>query len=94
MRSSRSRPSGMLANSRLTMTRLTPYDTGQRYEPKLWVDPSIGTEPDDDRYGKVDFNNDEDATVAIVWLETQADGRRVVQVELWDHDIEVVVDRV
>lgn len=50
---------------------LTPYDTGARLEPAVWVLPHVKrpTEDDLDRYGKVDLNNDEDSTVATVHAE-------------------------
>jgi hypothetical protein len=59
--------------------QLTPYDTGARLEPKVWVKKGItGSEykrpAEDDDYGKVDFNNDEDATEAVVWMEHGSDG--------------------
>jgi len=45
---------------------LTPYDTGARCEPSVWEEKH--RESDDD-YGKVDFNTDEDYTVATLWIE-------------------------
>lgn len=58
---------------------LTPYDTGARLEPKPWVkDGDTGNEyirpaiPDD--YGKVDFDDDEGATVLTVYVEKSPHG--------------------
>jgi hypothetical protein len=49
----------------------TPYDTGKRLEPFMWVN---NREPGEtyavsDSYGKVDFDNEEGGTVATVWFE-------------------------
>lgn len=51
--------------------KLTPYDTGKRAEPKVWEDRHI---EDDDDYGKVDFNTDEDYTIATLHIEQGDDG--------------------
>lgn len=61
--------------------RLTPYDTGARLQPQVWVsaDGRRPTEDDDDRYGKVDFDNDESATLGTVHAE-RVDGTYVVVV--------------
>lgn len=50
---------------------LTPYDTGSRLEPAVWVLPDRRRpeEHDPDRYGRVDFNDDTDATIATVYAE-------------------------
>lgn len=57
--------------------QLTPYDTGKRLEPKPW----LGDDPDQedrptfgDDYGKVDFDNEESATCATLWVERNEDG--------------------
>ncbi len=42
----------------MSTNNLTPYDTGDRLEPQLWP---LGEDPDS--YGRVDFDNDESATV-------------------------------
>ena len=54
-------------------THLTPYDTGEVLEPKLW--PVRYSEPGgsaEDRadFGKVDFDNDESATEFTVQIVT------------------------
>jgi hypothetical protein len=50
---------------------LTPYDTGQRLEPAVWVLPDRRRpeEHEPDRYGKVDFNDDTNTTIATVHAE-------------------------
>lgn len=67
----------------MSSNTLTPYDTGMRGEPKVWPTPShselAASEPIDrtlleDRYGKVDFEDDESKTIATVWIEAVGDG--------------------
>ncbi|MGW9114500.1 hypothetical protein [Microbacterium sp. NPDC055683] len=64
----------------MTAKQLTPYDTGDRLEPKVWVHEGI-TSPDglarpaeDDDYGRVDFDDDEGGTVLTVYVERSARG--------------------
>lgn len=51
---------------------LTPYDTGARLQPVPWnvqprnLNKGIGEE---DRYGRVDFDNDEGATLVRTYVE-------------------------
>ncbi len=61
----------------MTASLLTPYDTGARLEPQPWP-------PDDDpdRYGRVDFDDDESATVLSVYAERLSDGTHALRVEL------------
>lgn len=63
---------------------LTPYDTGQRLEPKPWspYDPE-SDQRDDDRYGRVDYDNDEGATELTVYVEPTggAPRRHTVHIE-------------
>lgn len=55
--------------------RLTPYDTGQRLEPKTWVTSTAGvTKGNADDFGKVDFDTDSTSTLATLWIERQEDG--------------------
>lgn len=56
------------------MRKPTPYDTGKRLEPVPWVKgPSIeGYLPSN--FGKVDFDDEESATVATLWMERNEDG--------------------
>ena len=49
--------------------RLTPYDTGDRLEPQLWP---LGEDPDS--YGRVDFDNDESATILTAYVEREREG--------------------
>ncbi|MFT4284292.1 MAG: hypothetical protein QM598_05600 [Protaetiibacter sp.] len=60
------------------MAELTPYDTGARLEPRTWVEDVggswvTGSErlrdafPDD--FGRVDFDDDEGATIATIYVE-------------------------
>lgn len=69
-----------------SMTGLSPYDTGERLEPRPWV--MQGTvaraymDPDD--FGKVDFDDDEGATIATVWFEKQKDGGYVMHIRSSD----------
>lgn len=69
---------------------LTPYDKGTRAEPRIWPTPGAkefaGAPPLQQRlyerdYGKVDFDDDESATLATVWLERDEAGRAVVHVQ-------------
>lgn len=56
--------------------QLTPYDTGERLEPKIWP-----THRDDaDSYGKVDFENDESATELMIYVERDDSGELVVHI--------------
>lgn len=65
---------------------LTPYDTGERFQPRVWV--ASPTRPDS--YGRVDFENDEGATDLTVFAGVR-DGRVVLEVEA-TRDIDVIVD--
>lgn len=60
------------------MSNLTPYDTGARLEPKPWnVRPEPGiaqADIDPDAYGRVDFDNDEGATVLTAYMEPDGNG--------------------
>lgn len=69
---------------------LTPYDTGKRAEPRKWghsndlglaaMDP-IERGLAEDRFGKVDFDDNESATLATVWIEQDELGRHVLHVQ-------------
>lgn len=56
---------------------LSPYDTGARLEPQVW--PVNG---DPDRYGRVDFDDDESATQFTAFGERRSDGTYALHVEL------------
>lgn len=51
--------------------KLTPYDTGKRLEPQPWTAEHRKW---DDDYGKVDFDNEESTTEAIVYIEKSEPG--------------------
>lgn len=62
------------------MAELTPYDTGARLEPAVWVHGKV-TSPDGRAreavaadYGRVDFDNDEGATIATLYIEPAESG--------------------
>lgn len=48
---------------------LTPYDLGTRLEPQLWP---TGSDPES--FGRVDFDNDESATVFTAYVEKEGEG--------------------
>lgn len=65
------------------MAELTPYDTGERLEPQLWVRgetaspgglPRRVTTSD---YGRVDFDADDGTTVLTLYIERVEDGYRM-----------------
>lgn len=58
---------------------LTPYDRGERLEPKPWVVHRRPVVYPDESYGRVDFDNDEAATVATLWIERREDGSYVLR---------------
>jgi len=71
--------------------KLTPYDTGERLEPRLWVSRTAGlTDNNRDMFGKVDFENDESATEITIYVERK-DGQRIIHIE--DHTGELSVIR-
>lgn len=51
-------------------TSLTPYDKGTRAEPKVWE--ARHRESEDD-FGKVDFNAEDDYTIATLHIRKEAD---------------------
>jgi len=56
-------------------SNLTPYDTGERLEPRTWVTSTAGVTKDNaDDFGKVDFDADDGRTVATLWIERKPDG--------------------
>ena len=68
---------------------LTPYDTGKRAEPKVWE--KRHRESDDD-FGKVDFNNEEDYTLATLYIERQADDKGYVLKGYTNEPLKVEID--
>lgn len=78
---------------------LNPYDTGHRAQPRVWTNmgdslatlPPIEREFAEDRFGKVDFEDDESRTVATVWIEKGADGEHVVHIQQLGDEVKVKV---
>lgn len=76
------------------MTDLTPYDTGEIAEPKPWcktrgdvqhaIDYGVP-----DRIGKVDFENDESATVVTIQVIRGSEGKYAVVIEPHE-DVDVI----
>lgn len=67
------------------MTHLTPFDTGARAEPTVWAPVPPGAAygdivegKHDDRYGRVDFENDSSEHVVTVRVERDPDGEYVL----------------
>lgn len=78
---------------------LTPYDTGERAQPIPWVsstdrvrDRATGV-ADSDRYGRVDFDDDESRTVATVYMMKGSDGNYHLHIEAMDDDLKVIDNR-
>lgn len=82
------------------MPTLTPYDTGECAEPRLWVmpgsaaslDPSVNPYADElrENYGRVDFDDDEGRTVATVRVSKDpVSGAYAVHVIPHDDDVTV-----
>lgn len=60
---------------------LTPYDTGERLEPRPWVSKIVGLIGQNrDMFGKVDFDNDESATEFTIYVERK-NGQLVINIE-------------
>lgn len=55
---------------------LTPYDTGRRAEPKVWEARHRESAND---FGKVDFDNEEDFTIATLYIERDEDGTYAIR---------------
>lgn len=77
---------------------LTPYDRGVRAEPKVWSHVTrhalsgmspIELELEEDKFGKVDFENDESSHVGTIWLENAGEGYVVHIAGMDDVRIEV-----
>lgn len=81
---------------------LTPYDTGKRAEPQPWGTISrdalaeaspIELALEEDRFGKVDFDDDEGASVVTIWVERNDRGFPVVHIQPLGHDVGIEVHR-
>lgn len=84
-------------------TTLTPYDTGARLEPKPWpvATPTaldqisldeIGLADELDRFGNVDFENDESATLVTIHVSKNPDGTHTVHVIPMTDEDEISVE--
>ncbi|GAA1114177.1 hypothetical protein [Nocardiopsis metallicus] len=78
---------------------LTPYDTGARCEPQIWPTPTRlaleKSSPDaraieEDRFGRVDFDNDEATSVCTVHIERGEDGRHIVVIGNLRHEKPII----
>ena len=58
---------------------ITPYDTGERLEPKVWhIQPrNLPSQEEAERYGRVDFDDDEGQTVFTAYVERTPTGYAV-----------------
>lgn len=58
---------------------ITPYDTGERLESKAWhVQPrNLPSREEAERYGRVDFDDDEGRTVLTAYVERTPIGHAV-----------------
>lgn len=65
---------------------LTPYDTGARLEPYHWP-----VNDDPDRYGRVDFDDDEGTTIASAYVQRLPSGTYALCVTRVS-DVRLVVD--
>ncbi|QED11893.1 hypothetical protein SEA_MASHLEY_77 [Microbacterium phage Mashley] len=83
-------------------TALTPYGRGVRGEPKVWPHVTraelatlapIALELEEDRFGRVDFDDDEGATMLNVRVEREVDGRVFLRVDLVGIDEVAVIVR-
>lgn len=77
---------------------LTPYDTGERAEPVIWVVPETGwiestvdhRQAETDDWGKVDYNDSTNETVATIHVE-HADGNAEVHVMMHGNGVRKIV---
>jgi len=62
---------------------LSPYDTGARCEPRVWLPYGTEVTPTTpaENFGKVDFDDDEGSTVCVVLVERGKDGVHTVRVD-------------
>lgn len=72
---------------------LTPYDSGHRAEPKLWVTANAVSATHADDFGKVDFTDDAGETQAVLYLEKNDNGGYTLHVDDWNGDLKVEVTR-
>lgn len=83
------------------MAYLTPYDTGRRCEPRPWPTATRqrleNASPDalgleEDRFGKVDFEDDEGGAVCVVHVERSRNGTCSVHIEALCEDDSIRVE--
>ncbi len=72
---------------------LSPYDTGDRCEPKVWIPygTAVSHAAPVESFGKVDFEDEEGGTVCVVHVERASDHRHIVQVQPLCGDDELVI---
>ena len=79
-----------MSDAQITERYLSPYDTGKRYEPRPWHTLSradleemapIGREMEEDRFGKVDLDDENGDTGFTVWVERNERGIPVVHIQ-------------
>ena len=64
-------------------TELTPYDTGLRAEPRVWLSRSakVSEATPTESFGKVDFEDDAGEALCTVYVERNPDGSHTVHVQ-------------
>lgn len=68
---------------------LTPYDTGVRAEPRVWPTTTIDLNDlapiarglEEDRFGRVDFDDENGDSLFTVWVERNEQGAHVVHIQ-------------
>ncbi|TDP95365.1 hypothetical protein EDF62_0046 [Leucobacter luti] len=66
----------------------TPYDTDLRLRPRAWEGEALTTPG---AYGKVDFDNDEGATMFTAWLQKNEAGGCILRVDEYQ-DVELTIE--
>lgn len=63
--------------------QLSPYDTGQRHVAHPWIPygASVSASMPAENFGKVDFDDDEGSTTAVVHLERNESGRYLLHIQ-------------
>lgn len=59
---------------------VTPYDTGERLEPRPWVSRERPAQGDDD-FGRVDFDDEEGHTVVTIHVRRRHPGAYMVRID-------------
>lgn len=62
---------------------LSPYDTGERAQPQVWVTPDQRRPAEDNRdsYGRVDFDDADGTTLCTIWVEGTDGGTSIIHIE-------------